>query len=60
VHALLAQDPQNQPTIHQRVVSYKSEANKQAHISRQTIDDARVVDCELILGILGQLYNKLV
>jgi hypothetical protein len=53
----LAQDPQNQFTIHQRVVSYKSEANKQSHISRQTTDEARAEyqACDRIQVLKGTL-----
>jgi len=39
--AQLAAEPANQFNIHQRVVSYKSQANKQSHIARQTTHEAR-------------------
>ena len=37
----LADEPANQFTIHQRLVSYKSEASKQVHIARQTTDEGQ-------------------
>jgi len=58
--AQLAQDPQNQFIIHERVVSYKSEANKQSHIARQTTDEARAEyqACDRIQALKRTLRAK--